>query len=565
MTFADLMGLYPRGQTSRRPPRRGVGASRQPPTRPPQRESLERYLVRLGAVLAREIRRGITVAAWAGLLVSSSSASASTDSKLAELLEPLRQRWKSLPESGWQLQGVHSTFSLDGDYQLLFNTQGHFRETRDGDFRHVTGFDGTHCWENGFTGVPRKLELGERESALASIWLRTGFWAQEDGPFQVLWKSEDAEQVTLELTLSATFHGELVVGRETGHPLAFRSDDRRVAQMTFAVADSSKDPWSSTIDQEDSRGDLIRLTVTGSSPASANSSSLYQQSLTAVVDTDYDVEVPSRIEVQRARSGHLLVRPLVNGEDLGWWAFDSGAGSSTIQPGVADQLGFEELGQAIVGGVGGSAGPHSFRRGLSFQLGPVIQEDPLLLEFDHSPFTPVLGTPIAGIVGFDLLARAVVELDLGAPSISLHDPSEYVLRNATWQPLALYGRHPCPTARFEGGNSGVFVLDTGSTGTVTFHRPAVENLQLLADREVARSIAGGVGGSVSTRTGVLEYFELGSHRFENPVVEFALEEVGSFADPHTVGNIGGAFLRPFHVVFDYSNHRIAFRPKAADD
>jgi hypothetical protein len=36
-------------------------------------------------------------------------------------------------------------------------------------------------------------------------------------------------------------------------------------------------------------------------------------------DTKWDASAPSRVEARRAASGHLLVHPLVNGQDVGWF------------------------------------------------------------------------------------------------------------------------------------------------------------------------------------------------------------------------------------------------------
>jgi hypothetical protein len=123
-------------------------------------------------------------------------------------------------------------------------------------------------------------------------------------------------------------------------------------------------------------------------------------------------------------------------------------------------------------------------------------------------------------------------------------------------------KHPAVRARFEGDREGVFRLDTGSDDTVTFHTPAVERFKLLGGRSTAPTRSGGVGGISSGQTGTLEWFELGGHRFERPKVGFATAREGAFADDYMVGNIGTGFLGAFVMVFDYTNRRIAFAPRA---
>ena len=89
----------------------------------------------------------------------------------------------------------------------------------------------------------------------------------------------------------------------------------------------------------------------------------------------------------------------------------------------------------------------------------------------------------------------------------------------------------------------------------------MERLKLLEGRETRGTAQGGVGGMSAARAGKLAWFELGGHRFENPVVSFSLAKTGAFRDEHTLGNIGQAFLRPFRVVFWYQGRKIAFVEK----
>ena len=69
------------------------------------------------------------------------------------------------------------------------------------------------------------------------------------------------------------------------------------------------------------------------------------------------------------------------------------------------------------------------------------------------------------------------------------------------------------------------------------------------------------GGSVATCTGSLGDFLLGGRRFEAPRASFALEDKGAFADDYVLGNIGGKFLEPFLLVFDYPSRRLGFVPR----
>src|SRR5262249_49387872 len=59
-------------------------------------------------------------------------------------------------------------------------------------------------------------------------------------------------------------------------------------------------------------------------PAPAAPAGVYAPVTARPEDTRFDPEVSPRIRVRRARTGHVLVRPKVDGLDLGWFIFDTG-------------------------------------------------------------------------------------------------------------------------------------------------------------------------------------------------------------------------------------------------
>jgi hypothetical protein len=163
--------------------------------------------------------------------------------------------------------------------------------------------------------------------------------------------------------------------------------------------------------------------------------------------------------------------------------------------------------------------------------------------------------------GYEIFARAVVELDLEETTLALHDPSTFDLGEDSWSRLVIDSRVPCIPGRFEGDREGLFKLDLGDSGTITFYSPAVKSLGLLEGRKVQATQVGGVGGSGKASSGNLEWFEIGGHITEPLPATFSQTEVGVFASSYTLGNPGTRMLQPFHVIFDYSNSRIALLPR----
>jgi hypothetical protein len=101
-------------------------------------------------------------------------------------------------------------------------------------------------------------------------------------------------------------------------------------------------------------------------------------------------------------------------------------------------------------------------------------------------------------------------------------------------------------------------LDSGGSGFLTLHAPFVEKWKLLEGRETTAASSTGLGGTVAARTGTIKWFELGSHRFDNPTVVFSTATIGSFTDPYLAGNIGIDVLKSFTVILDFAGSRVAF-------
>jgi Aspartyl protease len=463
-------------------------------------------------------------------------------------------------------EGTARVGGLDSKLTLLFTPDGRFRTDIEGPLGSVTGFDGSAGWELDWSGMPRTLELEDLELAQLEAAIRSGRWLAEDGPFAVSVDAAgtDDKQVAFNLALKrgllkatvfvdrATWLPKTVKRRGVGGEEVVELGDYREA-LGFRFPHRVTRTLGSTTS-------VYEIRTVAAAPGSSRAR--YRPVTARPADTRWDTATPARLEVRRARSGHLLVHPLVSGQDVGWFILDSGAGAMVIDQKVAEQLGMPAVGEIVAVGVAGTTKTR-FRMGGPLRLGPLTMTRTRYLELDLGFLTKAFGLPVGGIVGRELFARAAVEIDIAGEAVSLHDPARYRLEDAQWQELFFSGRNPAVRARFEGDRGGLFKLDTGSDQTVTIHAPAVDHLGLLAGRETRESRSGGVGGSRPSRRGKLAWFELAGHRFESPEVEFAGAGEGAFSDVYTTGNIGAGFLKAFRIVFDYGNKRVALAPLKA--
>ncbi len=270
----------------------------------------------------------------------------------------------------------------------------------------------------------------------------------------------------------------------------------------------------------------------------------------------FDAALPAALETKRLKTGQLLVKPVINGHPAGWYIFDTGAGICVVSKPYTKELELESAGDISATGVGGSK-KLSLYKARTLVLGPVSLSDHPIMEADLSFLRPLVGEEIAGVIGYGVFSRCVVEMDLSVPRILIHDPKGFSLARGEWTELLMRERVPCIRAVCE-GHDGVYRLDTGADSYVTFHEPTVKKWELLKDRDVSDVKLGGVGGFVKAKRGTVASFEFGGVRTENVQATFAMEAKGNFGEASKDGNIGAELLKPFTLILDYAGERMAF-------
>lgn len=467
---------------------------------------------------------------------------------------------------GWERVARHAgAVRVRGNARLMgtdavqtewFDRHGRSLQTFQGALAQSQGFDGKTAWMVDWTGTPRVLELANHDDARVSAALLSGAWTDPVAGFAFDEVSVAGEHVTVGFR-HGTVEGHVVLDARTWLPrTATWTSSGPGTTWTFESHedhDGFRFPRSITLEASG----VTQSLSTGSVELVNAEPSIFTARLDRPRDTTFDPKSSPTLEVKRVKSGHLLVHPTVNGEDLGWFIFDTGAGTNCISTEVAERLG-PGFGEVPAQGVGGTV-VSGFRRAKELSLGPVTVAEPIFMELDLGFLEPHFGVPVGGILGYELLSRSVVELDIAGAAISLHDPRGYELpTGGQWEEALLYNRTPNIRAAFE-GHEGVFLIDTGAAGdTLTMHYPTVEALDLLKDRETRESRSGGVGGQVVVREGRIGSFRIAGRDLGAVDASFATEAVGAFGNRCTAGQIGGKLIAPFVLVFDYGHKRIGF-------
>lgn len=444
--------------------------------------------------------------------------------------------------------------------RLLFGARG---ELRVGD---LFGFDGDLRWHvdsrrGGFVPVNHRLF----EQAAIPLWVRSGWWLDRKSGFAIamLPALSDAHAIALRLTgpeglASATLYIDratslpmrLVVPTDHGDQITTFSDYRRIfgIDLAFRVDEAGRAQGTTVSVRPMAAGDA------GFEPP-------------PLADFAFDRSVPADIPIRQGSPfspgvpPHLFVKPEIDGAERGWFLFDSGADLGLIDAKVADAAGMKKLEPATLVGTDGNPRAGAMRKGATFRIGRLSFRDPLFLATDFSSSNAPLFEPRAGVIGYDVFARAIVEFVGHGERIAICDPRTYRLpAGGSWQKLFFLDSTPAVRARYGDkapGRYGLFQIDTGSPTSVGFYPEAVAREHLLDGRPTRAIEARGGGGLFTTHAGRLGWFEFGGRRFEQLPAEFRTGGIGRSGG---TGLIGRDLLSRFTTVFDYPNRRIGFVP-----
>jgi hypothetical protein len=186
---------------------------------------------------------------------------------------------------------------------------------------------------------------------------------------------------------------------------------------------------------------------------------------------------------------------------------------------------------------------------------------------------PWYGQRVSGVIGDDVLAHLVVQLDYARRSIELYDPAAYTEPHHA-EKLTIQWIDGLPAVRAQlrfGGRTveGNFVLNTGGGAAVAVSPAflAAQRMYPYRGKTIPGAIFSAAGdGAVSLVPG--EWLQLGRSRILAPPV--AIESAaGRKPDAGLrkrknkealAGWIGGAILRKFEMVLDFSKDRILLAP-----
>jgi predicted aspartyl protease len=260
------------------------------------------------------------------------------------------------------------------------------------------------------------------------------------------------------------------------------------------------------------------------------------------------------VELTQSR---ILVDATVNGV-RGKFILDTGASAIAFTDTFARRAGAKRLGQTEITGIGGGATANLYKVDTIAFGRNVLHDVVVLTGLDERGSSE---NDVAGLIGFDLLGGAIVELDLDGKSLRIMDPAKVQPDTSKGVVVRVDLASGQPrVAMTVGGRVPVLAtLDSGNPLHVLFSQSLVsrDRVSFFSDPSSLASQLQyyGVNGSEIARCGQLQSLELG------PIVYRPVPACASPSMAHNDVLVGLDFIRAFNVVFDYPDGYLLMMPR----
>lgn len=464
-----------------------------------------------------------------------------------------------------RVTGKTTQFNLESQFVFEQASDGQYLREMSGKLSWAIGFDGSTAWENDWMNATRLLEFTDRDRTHLINLIQFGGWllVKDYLEIEVDPEQSTAQYTALEIRFSSKHKSAvLLIDSQTNlpHTLTYSSADQeeKITFGDYRDIQGRQIPFKTKLEIADN---TYEDTVTD-----VNFSRVTKD--LSPVPTDFsgvrfDVQ-QKELNIKRAQSGHVLVNLSFNEHEPVWFIFDTGAGGTVVDRSLAKQLKLKELGSVVLVSMLGKE-QSRFVQMEDIDFGPVKIDKIYGVDMDLSMLEPVLGEKISGIVGYDLFAKSIVEIDLSNDKVSVFDPATYRDESVDWKQLQLDRRLPLIPASMNDYPEELFRIDVGASGLF------FSNVVFHYDYTKAEALDEKFGESKFTlvpphdfMTGKIERFQVAGKVFESPEVGFTVSDTAPFNEFYSKGNIGVEFLKPFKIILDYPGRRIAIQKISSD-
>ncbi|TJY37329.1 PDZ domain-containing protein [Pontimicrobium aquaticum] len=304
---------------------------------------------------------------------------------------------------------------------------------------------------------------------------------------------------------------------------------------------------------------------------------LFVLSLSAYTQSKYTLQNSEKDKISFKLINNLIVIPVeVNGVPLSF-LLDTGVSKAIIFNfvNVSDELKINRTEEFFLRGLGEGDTVQALKSSDNiFKIGDAVNiEQDVFTIFDPSlNFTPQLGIPIHGIIGYDLLKDFVVEINYSKKQIVLHDPDFYQPKKC--KKCETFNLDFSTKKPFINGSVAIrdneksvpvkLLIDSGGSDALWLFKDKEHNIN-VPTRYFDDFLGRGLSGSVYGKRSKISRFSIGSFTLESVNTAFPDSTSIAFAKKFKErnGSLGGEILKRFNVIFDYSNKKITLRKNSS--
>lgn len=184
-------------------------------------------------------------------------------------------------------------------------------------------------------------------------------------------------------------------------------------------------------------------------------------------------------------------------------------------------------------------------------------------------FSPKLGIPVHGILGYDFFRKYIVEINYANTFLKIHKVSSYKRSNnkkIETLPLSIERKKAFMQATALLKNNSVpvkLLIDTGSSDAVWLFENKMKGIA-VPHKNYGDFLGKGLSGDIYGRRTKIDHLKLGSYIIEDTKTAFpdstSVRYLAKKGERN--GTIGGEVLKRFNWVIDYSNRQISFKKNA---
>lgn len=279
-----------------------------------------------------------------------------------------------------------------------------------------------------------------------------------------------------------------------------------------------------------------------------------------------EVRVPFRL------SSNLIIIPVqINAQDTLQFVLDTGVSSSLlVDPGKAYTTNQPYARSVTIDGIGKrTATKANISIANMLTIGNVRAFNHNLVVFDENllNLSAVLGTPIHGIIGYELFERFAITVNFAGRYLTFREPDEFRYRKSKGNkiPISIVNKKPYLDGVEIGTSAGSkrlnLMIDTGAGHALMLNSASSEIP--LPDSVIHLPLGVGLAGEISGYLGRLPLVTIDEFKLANVLSSFP--DSASYGSKIGVrgneyGNIGGELLRRFTITFNYAKGYIILKP-----